>query len=316
MGICAIMFTRRDKKIARKRDDIMHFVRHFGAFSIFALMAAAPGLAVAAGSSDGSTVTSKLYVDNKLSTKQDASTAVKHTANTKVGSATQPVYVDTDGTAKATTYSLNKTVPSDAKFTDTTYTFDTGTTDGTISVTQAGGSAQSVAVKNAQTTTNLVKQGSATGSVLSDSSTDTTYPSAKAVYKAITSQGYITSASLPTVNNKTLTIQQNGTSKGTFTANSATDQTVNIVADANVIETVKAAGTALTVTNKAVDIPTMGAASSSAAGTVGLVPASTTGSQNKVLTGGATWAYTQVPVASGDPNASGTVSNMASIWVE
>ena len=33
---------------------------------------------------------------------------------------------------------------------------------------------------------------------------------------------------LPTVNNATLTIQQNGTAVGTFTANSATDNTVNI----------------------------------------------------------------------------------------
>ena len=56
--------------------------------------------------------------------KQDASTAVTHTANTKVGSATQPVYVDTDGTVKATTYTLGKSVPSDAKFTDTTYSAD------------------------------------------------------------------------------------------------------------------------------------------------------------------------------------------------
>ena len=107
-------------KIARKRDDIMHFFRYFGRFSIFALVAVAPGLALAA-SSDGSTVTSKLYVDAKLGLKQDASTAVTHTANTKVGSATQPVYVDTDGTVKATTYTLGKSVPSDAKFTDTTY---------------------------------------------------------------------------------------------------------------------------------------------------------------------------------------------------
>lgn len=44
-----------------------------------------------------------------------------------VGSATQPVYVDTeDGTIKACTYSLNKTVPADAVFTDTTYGGDRG----------------------------------------------------------------------------------------------------------------------------------------------------------------------------------------------
>lgn len=41
--------------------------------------------------------------------------------------------------------------------------------------------------------------------------------------------GYITSASLPTVNNGTLTIQKNGTGVGTFTANQATNTTVNVV---------------------------------------------------------------------------------------
>lgn len=41
--------------------------------------------------------------------------------------------------------------------------------------------------------------------------------------------GYITSASLPTVNNGTLTIQANGTTVGTFTANQAGNTTANIV---------------------------------------------------------------------------------------
>lgn len=38
------------------------------------------------------------------------------------GSATKPVYVASDGTITACTYTLGKSVPSDAKFTDTTYT--------------------------------------------------------------------------------------------------------------------------------------------------------------------------------------------------
>ena len=41
--------------------------------------------------------------------------------NTDAGSGTQPVYFS-NGVPVATTYSLNKTVPADAKFTDTTYT--------------------------------------------------------------------------------------------------------------------------------------------------------------------------------------------------
>ena len=53
--------------------------------------------------------------------KQDAATAVTHTESTAAGSATNPVYVDANGVATACTYSLNKTVPADAVFTDTTY---------------------------------------------------------------------------------------------------------------------------------------------------------------------------------------------------
>ena len=68
---------------------------------------------------------------------EPTSTAVTHAASTEVGSATQPVYVAADGSATATTYTLNKSVPSDAKFTDTTYTFSTGLTEtsGTVVVT-------------------------------------------------------------------------------------------------------------------------------------------------------------------------------------
>lgn len=44
----------------------------------------------------------------------------------------------------------------------------------------------------------------------------------------IESYGYITSSSLPTVNNATLTIQKNGTSVATFTANAASNVTANV----------------------------------------------------------------------------------------
>lgn len=49
-----------------------------------------------------------------ISGKQDKSTAVTHKASTAVGSATQPVYIASDGSATATTYTLGKSVPSDA----------------------------------------------------------------------------------------------------------------------------------------------------------------------------------------------------------
>ena len=49
------------------------------------------------------------------------------------------------------------------------------------------------------------------------------------VSELVNDAGYITSASLPTVNNGTLNIQVNGTSIGTFTANQANNTTANIV---------------------------------------------------------------------------------------
>lgn len=63
-----------------------------------------------------------------ISGKQDKSTAVTHTANTAAGSATQPVYIASNGTATPTTYTLGKSVPSNAVFTDTTYSVMKGAT--------------------------------------------------------------------------------------------------------------------------------------------------------------------------------------------
>ena len=69
---------------------------------------------------------SKWINSSALSSKQDANTAVKHTANTAVGLATRGVYVAADGTATQMDYALNKTVPADAVFTDHTYSGSTG----------------------------------------------------------------------------------------------------------------------------------------------------------------------------------------------
>ena len=65
-----------------------------------------------------------------ISGKQDKSTAVTHTANTAVGSATKPVYVAANGTATPITHSINSDVPANAKFTDTTYSDATQSTHG------------------------------------------------------------------------------------------------------------------------------------------------------------------------------------------
>lgn len=60
-------------------------------------------------------------------------------------------------------------------------------------------------------------------------------------------------------------------------------------AQANVLESVKMNGTALTITSKAVDIPQMGAATASADGKAGVVPAPAKGKQTAFLRGDGTW---------------------------
>lgn len=68
-----------------------------------------------------------------ISGKQDKSTAVTHTANTAVGSATKPVYIAVNGAATAITHSINADVPANAKFTDTTYSDATQSAHGLMS---------------------------------------------------------------------------------------------------------------------------------------------------------------------------------------
>lgn len=73
---------------------------------------------------------------------------------------------------------------------------------------------------------------------------------------------------IPTVNNATLTITQNGTSAGTFTANASSDTTISL--------------TDTTYSD-------FSGATSSAAGAHGLVPAPSAGDEGKVLHGDGTW---------------------------
>lgn len=80
--------------------------------------------------------------------------------------------------------------------------------------------------------------------------------------------GFITASALPTVNDATLTITQNGTSKGTFTANDADDTTI-----------------ALTDTTYSDFTGTDG----TAAGAAGLVPAPATTDAGKFLKADGTW---------------------------
>lgn len=56
------------------------------------------------------------------------------------------------------------------------------------------------------------------------------------------------------INNGTLTIKKNDVTIGTFSANQSTNTSINIPADENIIEVVKVNGTALAITDKAVNV--------------------------------------------------------------
>jgi hypothetical protein len=100
------------------------------------------------------------------------------------------------------------------------------------------------------------------------------------------------------IGNGTITIKQNGTSKGTFTTNQSGNTTIELADTGNTTYTLSGAlngntfvssltpssGTATTST-----VPAMTAATSSAAGKAGLVPAPAKGKQNSFLRGDGTW---------------------------
>ena len=78
----------------------------------------------------------RYYTESEINTKL----AGKQNTLSATGSATKGVYVDSSGTAKAMTYSVNKDVPGDAKFTDTVYTHPT--TSGNKHIPSGGSSGQ------------------------------------------------------------------------------------------------------------------------------------------------------------------------------
>lgn len=182
---------------------------------------------------------------------------------TATGSATNPVYADSDGILHPTTYALNATVPSNAVFTDTTYSNATTSAAGLMSAsdkTKLNGIASGAEV-NVQSDWNVTSTSSdafiknkptiptRTSQLTNDSGFLTSYTETDPVFSASPAAG-ITDAdisswdaksdfsgsyndltdkpTIPTVGNATLTIQKNGTNVQTFTANATTNKTANI----------------------------------------------------------------------------------------
>lgn len=121
---------------------------------------------------------------------------------------------------------------------------------------------------------------------------------------------------IPTVYNGTLTIQQNGTTLGTFSANQSTDTTINLTGGATYTAGIGINQNDLTLNTISVDTVTVAmrsdlprdftGATSSVAGSEGLVPAPLAGDQDKVLKGDGTWGTAEaslVEMSYGESNA-------------
>lgn len=104
---------------------------------------------------DGSTTITNLAFTNAASAYADfdgnviSTTYLKKSAVTSKGNSTTPVYFDSNGNAVALSYSINKTVPANAVFTDTntTYTLNTGTGN-TVTLTGSNGATYTRTINN------------------------------------------------------------------------------------------------------------------------------------------------------------------------
>ena len=99
-----------------------------------------PGDVTSTYSSTGTDPVNGTAVASAISGLQAANTAVTHTASTAVGNSTTPVYVASDGTATALSYTIETSVPSGAVFTDTKNT--AGSTDTSSKIYLVGATSQ------------------------------------------------------------------------------------------------------------------------------------------------------------------------------
>ena len=227
---------------------------------------AAQAAAEAAQASADAAAASAKTANDTVATKQDKSTAVTHTANKVAGNSTVPVYVDSSGVATAiTSYSGNAATATkatqDASGNVITSTYATkeelAKKQNTLTIDTSLSSSSTNPVQNKvvnsalsakEATSNKLKSTDTTTTV-TDSNKDTLYPTVGRVQgmiealdvtdSAVSGQYVsavsetdgkisVTRASLPTVNNATLTIQKNGTTVDTFTANASSAKTINI----------------------------------------------------------------------------------------
>ena len=179
--------------------------------------------------------------------------------STSKGGSTQPVYFDSTGKPAACTYSLNKTVPSDAKFTDTHYESKNVVASGTSSTSNttsvlSNGSVRLNSVENGSVTSSHKISGSGATTVTTDSS-----------------------------GNIVISSTDNNTTYSTF----STTNSGLVPKSTNTSAFLKGDGTWATPTNTTYSVMT--GAGSSSAGSAGLVPQPTAGANTKYLRGDGTW---------------------------
>ena len=92
-------------------------------------------------------LTATTFVGELSGNATSATTANKLSNTTAIGSSTKPVYFSADGVPVAIDHSIETSVPSNAVFTDTTYTVSSGDSNGQIKVTPSEGDPYNVSVK-------------------------------------------------------------------------------------------------------------------------------------------------------------------------
>ena len=92
-------------------------------------------------------LTTTKFVGELSGNATSATTANKLSNTTAIGSSTKPVYFSADGIPVAIDHSIETSVPSNAVFTDTTYTVSSGDNNGQIKITPSVGDPYNVSVK-------------------------------------------------------------------------------------------------------------------------------------------------------------------------
>lgn len=204
-----------------------------------------------------------------LSGYQLKNTAVTHTQSSAVGSTTKPVYIASDGKATEIGFTIAKSVPSDAKFSDTTYTASAGITlsgtefkhsnsitSGTAGQTTASsGSTLQVPYITYDAQGHITAKGTHTHTVTGFlvASDITGKADLSALHTVAITGSYNDLTNKPAINNAKLTINVNNSEVGTFTANASTSSTVNISVPTNNNQLTNGAGyiTASAISGKA-----------------------------------------------------------------